>query len=551
MKNVKISRRSFLAASAVSAASFALASCSDTSSSTATSTSTSSSTSSSSEVATLQETTEVTYPVDAQGEKITMWCPINTMASKYMSSYNEHEVFQLISEKTGIEVEFIHPSTGQEAEQLGLLIAGGDLPDIILIAQNYSGGSSAGVDDGAFLDMTDLMPTYAPDYYNAILQSETAYRLATTNAGRITEFAMLKQEAPAFSRLIFLDDVVAKYSMDSMPETIADYETLFEKMAADGLPGYMPAATGINDQFMWPYGICPSFYLDSDYKIQYGQAQPAFKDYLTMMNKWYNSGYINKDFTTGLTTANKQAMFINQQFAMTQDSVDTYYGVADAAGHDIEVANYPRLEAGQYIPYQSVSWDMRPVYGQSTVVTTSCKNPELAMKYLNYLFTEEGADLLNWGIEGVAHTVNADGEREWTDLMINNDDMPLPDGQYVLKMHLFPKLSVADVDNHPNIITNPRAQELRLMYSDDPAIDDSLRLPSFQLDMEASTARQSIMRDIETYVEEMTLKFITGVTSLDEFDNYLATLEGMDIAGAIAITQEQYDLMMAKTLPTV
>ena len=33
-------------------------------------------------------------------------------------------------------------------------------------------------------------------------------------------------------------------------------------------------------------------------------------------------------------------------------------------------------------------------------ITTTCQNPELALEVLNYFFTEDGATMANYGIEG-------------------------------------------------------------------------------------------------------------------------------------------------------
>ena len=149
----------------------------------------------------IQETGEITYPVETNGRKLTIWCPINANQARHMDSLNEHEILQEVSRRTGIEVEFIHPATGQEAEQLNLLISGGELPDILIIRGLYNGGAASGVDEGLFMDLTDKMAEYAPDYYRAITSSETIYRLATTNENRIVDFALLKQTAPEFSWL--------------------------------------------------------------------------------------------------------------------------------------------------------------------------------------------------------------------------------------------------------------------------------------------------------------------------------------------------------------
>ena len=54
------------------------------------------------------------------------------------------------------------------------------------------------------------------------------------------------------------------------------------------------------------------------------------------------------------------------------------------------------------------------------------------------------------------------------------------------------------------------------------------------------------MGDIETYVDEMVLKFITGAESLDGFDDYAATIEAMGLPKAIALKQDGLDRYNAR-----
>lgn len=499
----------------------------------------------------IAETKEVTYPVDSKGEKLTIWLPIQPPAAKYITTYNDQEVFQEISKRTGIEVEFIHPAVGQEKEQLGLLMASGDLPDIIQIRGLYSGGSPAGVDDGVFLDLTELMPEYAPDYYKAITRSDLAYRLSTTNDGRILQFNILKQSAPAFERINFISPIMEKYDIQEMPVTIEDYEALFEKFAQDGLPAISPIKTGQVEQFMWPYGIAPGWHLGENGHIRFGAGTEEYKDYLTMMNRWYEAGYIYKDFMSNTTPTEHRALFTNLQVGMHIDATDLAKSMANSLGYETTPANYPRLHEGQHIPFENVTWDTLPDHGSmATVITTSCENPELAMQYMNYFYTQEGADLANWGIEDKSYIVDEQGNKQFTDYMYKNDVVALGDAQTMFKIHLFAKLAEPDVVCNPNIVVDEKGLELRMLYSDDETIDNSRVLPGFQMSSETSVARNEIMVDINTYIDEMTLKFITGDTPLTDFDEYLDQLKDMGLEEAIAITEEQFQKFMLKPVPS-
>ena len=47
--------------------------------------------------------------------------------------------------------------------------------------------------------------------------------------------------------------------------------------------------------------------------------------------------------------------------------------------------------------------------------------------------------------------------------------------------------------------------------------------------------------DLTTYVEQMEAKFITGVESLDNWDNFIKTIESMGVKDYVKVYQQAYD----------
>ena len=72
------------------------------------------------------------------------------------------------------------------------------------------------------------------------------------------------------------------------------------------------------------------------------------------------------------------------------------------------------------------------------------------------------------------------------------------------------------------------------------------KMPPIVLSADASMEFSSIMADIKTYNEEMIVKFIMGVESLDNLDKYQSTIMGMNIERAIEIQQEALDRYFAR-----
>ena len=55
-----------------------------------------------------------------------------------------------------------------------------------------------------------------------------------------------------------------------------------------------------------------------------------------------------------------------------------------------------------------------------------------------------------------------------------------------------------------------------------------------------------IMGDVETYVNEMSAKFIMGIAPLDDYDKFIKTLESMKIGRATEIQQAALDRYFAR-----
>ena len=159
MKRVKKSARwlSLLLAAMLAAS---LTGCRErASSSTPSSSSTSSSSSASAEESSEPEKEKSLYPVVTDGSiTLKYWCSIANAATQYIQTYLENIAYQDIMEKTGINIEFIHPVTGQE--QFNIMMVSGELPDIIGNGNYYTGGVSQGVVDG-------FLQTCSPIWKNA------------------------------------------------------------------------------------------------------------------------------------------------------------------------------------------------------------------------------------------------------------------------------------------------------------------------------------------------------------------------------------------------
>ena len=86
------------------------------------------------------------------GPVLTLWKHLHPSVAGTATNYGDTEVAKELSKRTGVKVEFIHPPQGQENEHFNLMLASGDLPDMIEREfAGYPGGANKMVLDGHFI----------------------------------------------------------------------------------------------------------------------------------------------------------------------------------------------------------------------------------------------------------------------------------------------------------------------------------------------------------------------------------------------------------------
>lgn len=493
----------------------------------------------------------VEYPICDENDKVTLTVYVANQISGIVENYNLTPFWQKVEEMTGVHIEWQHPVASNLSQQMNLLFLGSErLPDIIMCGNLYTGGDLQGVEDGWFVNLAEYLPEYAPEYWNLITESDDLWRDVANADGVVAAFAAIKTPGDTQSRRILLiQETLDKIGFEGIPDTIDDLEDMFAKMLANGITPYMLESDGYEVQLLGMYDIREDFYMGLDGQIKYGQVQPEFKEYLTLLNKWYNADYISKDFMGSTTKINK-TLFDTGEIGMYFDSVGAAYNRGVKNGVTVVSAPYCRLYENQQLHWESYAAQGNKVQkgnANNAVITTDCENIEAAVKWLNFFYTEEGSNLANWGVEGQSYTVDENGEKQWTDLMLKPEGMTTTEAAYYYKMHVWSKLREADVICHSELASNPGAREIRLRYGDDPYVDDQLVLSDLVYTAEQTQIKTDIMTDLETYVDEQVLLFITGERSLDTFDSFVADVWAMGLQDVLDVVNEAYEAYTSVT----
>ncbi|TBL78535.1 extracellular solute-binding protein [Paenibacillus thalictri] len=485
-------------------------------------------------------------------KEISYWVPMNGNASPVMKSYSEMKSFQALEKKTGTKVNFQHPPAAQAADQFNLVLASGALPDVI--EYNWSTVARSPdslIKDKQILNLTQLIKEHAPNL-NKVLESNPEFRkLVTTDEGNIYTFPFLLGD-PALgttSGPIMRKDWLDKLNLKA-PTTIDEWETVLTAFRdrdpnGNGKKDEIPLSfAGMSELeayniFIGAWGITPGFY-QNEGKVRYGSVQPEYKQFLTLMAKWYKEGLLDKDFASGTDSKVKDAK-------VTGDQLGAFVGFAGSGlGRYLTLmqeknpqfalvgVKYPSLQKdgnslGQYV---------YPFRGLGASISAKAKEPEKIAKWLDYKYGEEGHLLFSFGIEGESYTM-VNNAPKFTDLIMKNPDK-LPVGQAMAKY----LLAMGDGPFVQDIRWLEQYYELpaqREAHSEWKKSDHSKILPPISLTSEESSKVASIMNDVKTYRDEMFNKFIMGVEPLDNFDKYVQTINKMGLDKAIESQQAALD----------
>ena len=204
------------------------------------------------------------------------------------------------------------------------------------------------------------------------------------------------------------------------------------------------------------------------------------------------------------------------------------------------------------VPWPTVNKGETPLTGQkdnpylgggSAAITTGCDEVEIAAKWLDYGYGEEGHLLFNFGIEGESYEM-INGYPTYTEAMTNNPDgLPMAQAlaQYVRATY------------SGQFIQDRRYQEQYAQFPQQVAALETwgghqgkLIMPPVTPTPEESERLAFIMNEVNTYKDEMYTKFVMGEVSLDKFDDFVAEIESMNIEEAISIQQAALDRYNAR-----
>ncbi len=383
--------------------------------------------------------------------KYSYWISAMGGASQTLSSYNEMLMYQELAKKTGIEINFIHPTSGSSgSEAFQILLTSTDMPDMVEYSwRSYPGGADAAIDNKVIISLNKYLKDYAPDYYDYMEGERGAangnlYKAqAMTQNGNYYGFNNLNIGTyRGFGGMYIRKDLLDKWGC-KVPVTIDDWDAAFAAAKANGIKYPLTGNAGLfsvngSDIFNTAWQVGRQFHMEGD-KVVFSLDKPGYKDYVKKAAEWFKKGYIDPDYITNDADAILGKITSGQSIA-SYGFVGSGLGklipaMQDTPGFQVVACPYPVMTEGEEPWFQEVQPEAND---PAIAITVACgkDNEERykeAIKWCNELYTEEGKVLKSFGVEGVTYTktekkpeeIGPDGEKykyTYTNIIIDDND---------------------------------------------------------------------------------------------------------------------------------
>ena len=344
----------------------------------------------------------------------------------------DNPVAKAITEATGVTLDVSYPvaSQGDAKEDVALMIANDEYPDMI-----YAKGSATDLyQAGALIDMTDLIEKYGPNIkkmYGAELEKlkwsqddPGIYQLSyagvnqktlTTGGSCQIQWAALKENDYKYPKTLDEYEKMIKSYLAAHPKTDDGLDMIGITMSASdwhwmitlGNPaGLIADASPDNGQWI----------IDDEYNVHYKHVTDEEKEYFKWLCRMYNEGILDPNFATQTDDDYIAKVASGRVVAITD--AEWHYSQCEATL--VADGKVDQTYVGLPVTLREDQVEKALLYQGTTVgwgigITKSCEDPVRAIKFLDYLCSDEGQILYHWGIEGENYFLDDNGQPYRTD----------------------------------------------------------------------------------------------------------------------------------------
>ncbi|ANS73247.1 ABC transporter substrate-binding protein [Paenibacillus yonginensis] len=492
---------------------------------------------------------------------------VMTAANSAVEDFATNKFTKYLEEKTNIHIEWELVPGSSAAEKLNVVLAGGDLPDVIMGMNVSNDQQQIYGEQGVFLSLNDLIDKYGIETKKMFEERPLIKESITASDGKIyalpapNECYHCSMRQKMWIYQPWLDKLGLK-----MPTTTEEFYEVLKAFKtqdpngngkADEIPfsgapmAYGSTTTTAVENFLmnaFTYAPYTRIYLNEG-KADVPYNKDGWRQGLEYLHKLYAEGLMDPQ---ALTQDGTQLMQLGENpgvpilGAASAPNMSAITQLSGESGRWLEYVAVPPLKGPDGLQVTQV--DPYQIAGGAFVITSAAKNPEAAFRLADMLYDRENTLRLNFGVLGKDWDWAAEGEKG-----INGE-------QAIYKT--ITKFGVQQNSNWSQVGPNFRPSELRLGEVADPEnplesilyketkdkydpykIDTASVMPPLFFTSDQTAEMADLAKTLFDYVNEMTARFVTGDMELNDanWQNYLQTLDGMNLKRYLEIYQGVYD----------
>lgn len=491
--------------------------------------------------------TLTTFPITQDKTDLTMAVWQHTVHG----DFGEMLMFQKYEALSNVHINWIHIPMANFNEKRNIMFATRDLPDAFFKARLTMSDLTKYASEGLIIPLNDLIDQYAPNVKAFYEKRPNIPKALTLLDGQMYSLPNVSDHsALQVNEYIYLNRAWLENLNLSMPTTTDEFLNVLRAFRdndanQNGDPndeicysgytsGIAPLINGLKGS--WGLGNRGGTheYVDIDEatgELRFQPTTDAYREVLTFVRTLYEEKLIDQEIFTNTyetflaKTINNQVgamMAINRQFAAQYSG--NYEGIHQAltGPYGDEIYAYTRsqiLQPGAF------------------VITSECKDPVTAMKWVDYFYSEAGAELMYLTEKGLLYDTDENGNNYYLE-MVTNDPQGRTMGQVIGQYNCWGGGSspVLIMDNYYiGDFTDPTAAAYIRPYC------PTIHWENFIYTEEENEQYVSLSNDIIGYVKEMAAQFVTGRASLEkDWEDYVNTLNQMRLDDFMALYATGY-----------
>lgn len=467
--------------------------------------------------------------------------------TRWSKNFADLKFFKDLEAKTNVHINWtMTPDEGWK-EKKSLLFAGGDLPDAF-----YGQAILDDIDvvkygsQQMLIPLEGLIDKYAPNIKKLLERNNEYKKQLTAPDGHIYSLPNLEEDYPKIHDKVFINKKWLDQLGMPIPTTVDEFyntlkafkeNDLNKNGKQDEIPFtflYTKKENRLTSMF-GPFGIIDPMdhIIVKNDKVLFSAAQPEFKEGINYFNKLFKENLVDKEAFT------HDMKVYTSKLQSKEPIVGAYVGWSMSATVGPTNKDYVPLPPlkGKDGKQIWARYDANITSRNSFSITSSCKQPEVVMRWIDESFEPTTSFQIAQGLLDVTLKKNADGIYEY---------LPIPSGSTFNEMiHSASPgtngISAVTTDVWSKVIPNVNIAERRELDKFYAPFGEKEIYPNVSHSAAEFEKMAEIQADLMSYVDQMYAKWMLNGGVDQEWDAYLKKLKDMKLDDLLKIKQDAYN----------